>query len=171
MQSPFSAPAKESRVSLITKAGLRGRLIALFRLLEKRVYVLCRNVRPSPKDYLRSHYILGESTPYGLLRECLLDIRTALHRIGRRIDKLPFVVTCSVGPAFQPQSKGNWTPNTRTRACMTDMQHFESQFPTATSFDWELFVTGWQAGAEWYARNHPDAEHEENTCFPPTGEL
>jgi len=36
---------------------------------------------------------------------------------------------------------------------MKDMQRYESRFPMATRFDWEMFVTGWQAGAEWREGN------------------
>lgn len=108
-----------------------------------------------------------------LLREFLSDIRTALYRMGQRIDKLPFFYMPPVGPCYERDTKGNWAPNIRTLACMADMQRLESDFPTATDFDWEMFRIGWEAGAKWcagtqsatLAQSEPD--HAGNTCSSP----
>jgi hypothetical protein len=50
---------------------------------------------------------------------------------------------------------------------MKDMQHLESQFPTATGFDWEMFRIGWEAGAKWGECNPYKAEQARNTWNSP----
>jgi hypothetical protein len=153
--------------------AFRRRIAAIYRLLVRYLSVLYRIARASNGDYWQSHYLPMESTPASLLRECLSDIRTACFRIGQRIDKLPFPWISPVGPCYERDAKGNVVPNMRTRSCMSDMQNFENQFPTATEFDWEVYRLGWEAGAKRY-EGTPSAthgqyvsDHEENTCNPP----
>jgi hypothetical protein len=131
----------------------RRRIAAIFRLLTRYLIVLSHKLHAPKKGHLRIQYLPFEITPAWLVRECLQDIRTACYRIGQRIDKLPWPLLLDVGPGCQLESNGNWVPNMRTHSCMKDMQRYESRFPMATRFDWEMFVTGWQAGAEWREGN------------------
>jgi len=154
--------------SSVRSPALRRRLSAIFRLVARWFCVRCRKLLAWRKGYAQSHYLPMESTPFLLLQECRSDLRTALNRMARRVDKLPFFWTLPIGPCYQLARNGSWEPNTRTLACIADMQSFESQFPTATNFDWEMFRVGWEAGAKWYDGNRPGINHEEDTCDPPS---
>jgi hypothetical protein len=134
--------------STVINLRTRTRAYILFRLLGRYVCVLYHRLRPLCSNFLQSHHAPLESTPFSLLQECLLDMRTALYRIGRRIDKLPFPYLALFGSA-EVGPTGNLQPSTRTLACMKDMQCFENRFPTATQFDRELFLIGWEAGARY----------------------
>jgi hypothetical protein len=139
------------------------RLTALVRLLGKRVYVLlCRILRLPRKAYLRSQYLHGEVTPWEVLQGCLADIGTALYRIGQRIDKLPYCYTCPIAPYSERAPIHSLTRNTLAPYCMSDMQSFESHFPKATEFDWEMFVIGWYAGAKSGACIRDGVEREQS---------
>lgn len=143
----------------------RQRTAKILRLMVRCSYVLFRRVFPSRKGWLRANLLPGEATPFSLLRECGLDLCTALRRIGRRVDALPFL-WCSPFGSSVVDSNGNLVPNTRTLGCMTDMQHSESDFPTATGFDWEIFRIGWEAGARWGESNPCREVQAGNTCKP-----
>jgi hypothetical protein len=54
---------------------------------------------------------------------------------------------------------------------MSDMQSFESHFPKATEFDWEMFVIGWYAGAKYSDDNRHGKESEQSTYDPPATQL
>jgi hypothetical protein len=138
----------------------------LVRLLARYIHVHYRKVRPSRRDWLRSQYLLGEASPWTLLRECVSDLHTALYRMGRRVGALPFLWSAPFGGSVIDPS-GNLVPNTRTLGCMTDMQRSEGDFPTATGFDWEMFQIGWEAGAKWGESNSCRQEQAGNTCNPP----
>jgi hypothetical protein len=118
-----------------------------------------------------------EVRPGSLLQACLLDVRTALHRMGQRVDKLPYSYTPPIGPCFRQDPKGNWVPNNLTLACMRDMQRLEKDHPNATNFDWEMFRLGWQAGAKWCEGNlsltntRDESDREENTYTSPVAQL
>jgi hypothetical protein len=86
--------------------------------------------------------------------------------MGRRVDKLPFPYMALFGSS-EVDATGHLRPNTRTLGCMKDMQRYESQFPTATDFDWELFQIGWEAGAEWGAGTPCTSEKAGNAFNPP----
>lgn len=112
-------------------------------------YVFLRKVIPSARVCWRDRFLPAEATPSALLRGFLSDLRTALYRIGRRVDTLPALYTLDAGPCYEHDATGNFQPNTRTLGCISDMQHSESLFPTATDFDWEMFRIGWNMGAKW----------------------
>jgi hypothetical protein len=98
-------------------------------------------------------------TPVSLLRSCLSDTKTALYRMGRRVDSLPNPYMLPFGSTVVAPN-GSWMPSTRTLGCMRDMQNFETQLPMATEFDWEYFQIGWEAGAKWAASNFDNPEQE-----------
>lgn len=147
----------------VRKNSKTGQLV---HLLARYIHVQYRKVKPSRRDWLQSQYLLGEASPWALLRECVSDLRTALYRIGRRVDALPFLWSAPFGGSVI-DSNGNLAPNTRTLGCMRDMQRLESDFPNATGFDWEMFQVGWEAGAKWAESNSCKQEQAENTCNPP----
>jgi hypothetical protein len=150
----------------VKSAKLVQRYKKIGRLMGRYSYVLFRRVFPSRRDWLRANVLPGEATPFSLLQECGSDLSTALHHMGQRVDALPFL-WCSPFGGSVVDSNGNLAPNTRTLACMKDMQHLESQFPTATGFDWEMFRIGWEAGAKWGECNPYKAEQARNTWNSP----
>jgi hypothetical protein len=144
-----------------------SRLLAICRLIGKSFYVHFHKLLPWQIGYLQSHHLPMESSPFSLLRECLSDMYTALHRMGQRVDRLPYFCTFPVGPCFEQAPNGSWVPNTRTHACMADMQHLENDHPASTGFDWEMFRIGWEAGARWGEAHRCETEREENTYYSP----
>ena len=86
--------------------------------------------------------------------------------MGRRVDALPFHWGHSFGGS-EIDANGNLVPNTRTLGCMRDMQRSESDFPTATGFDWEMFQIGWEAGAKWAESNPYRQEQAGKSCNSP----
>lgn len=151
----------------INRSRFPKRTIKIYRLLEKWFYVHFRKVLPWQISYAQSHYVLGEERPFWLLKECGSDLRTALHRVGQRIDELPFYWSRPVGPCFEQAPNKSWVPNIRTHGCMKDMQRFETQFPMATAFDWEMFRIGWEEGDKWGEDHQRKIKREENTFNPP----
>ncbi|HEY0264047.1 MAG TPA: hypothetical protein VGC07_05955 [Granulicella sp.] len=137
----------------------RGRLLHLYRLLADYVYVQYRKARPSNKGHWRFRYLPMLVTPFSLLRSCRSDISVALHRMGQRVDSLPNPYMHLFGSS-EVGANGSWMPDTRTLACMRDMQNFEKRFPKATEFDWEMFQIGWEAGAKWAASNSDNPKQE-----------
>ena len=136
-------------------------------LLGKWFRVYFGRLLPWRLSYSQSHYVLMEATPFSLLQGFLSDMRTALYRMGQRVDKLPFLWSRPVGPCFEQAPNGSWIPNKRTHGCMTDMQRFERDNPQATPFDWETYRTGWEAGARWADGSAYIQEQEESTCNSP----
>lgn len=144
-----------------------GRFGKICRLPGKWFCVHCRRLLPWRLGYAQSHYLPMEASPFSLLQGCVSDLRTALHRMGQRVDALPFLWSHPVGPCYERDAKRNLQPNTRTLACMRDMQRFEAHFPRATEFDWETFQIGWKAGAEWAGGNAYIQEQPIGTCNSP----
>lgn len=93
-----------------------------------------------------------DETLTALLQECATDLRTALLRMECRFDALPASWSHNVGPCFERDATGNLRPNKDSNARMRDIQRFQTERPTATLFDSELFLAGWEAGVQ-YARN------------------
>jgi hypothetical protein len=160
-QQPKGEPEQPEAITRQQEETPSGqRLAKLFRLESRCSYVLIRKSLPSNKAVLQPHYLLGEATPASLLQGCLSDMRTALFRIGQRVDKIPFLWSNPIGPHYEQTPNGNWIPNTRLHGCMKDMQRFESQYPTATEFDWEVFRIGWDMGAKWGEGRRSEKEQE-----------
>ena len=149
-----------------TEKTTRSRLVQVARLVARSCHVLYRKVCPSQKDWMRSQYQLMEASLWELLRGCAADLRTAFHRMRRRVDALPFLWSSPFGGSVV-DPKGYLRPNTRTLGCMTDMQRLESDFPNATNFDWEMFRIGWEAGARWADDNSCKSGQEEKPCGTP----
>jgi hypothetical protein len=106
---------------------------------------------PSKFDLLDLPRLL-DATPISLLRECATDLRTALLRMECRFDVLPSLWSVDIGSCFERDSSGNLRPNRDSDARMRGIEKFQIERPTATQFDWELFLAGWEAGVQ-YARN------------------
>ena len=100
----------------------------------------------SLKDWQRQQH----TTPLAVLRGCLADLGTAFHRMGRRFDALPEAWTYDAGPCFERGSSGNLQLDRCSLACMSDTEHFQRSYPTATLFDLEVFRLGWVAGVEYW---------------------
>lgn len=115
-----------------------------------------------PQDLL--HH-LG-ATPIALLRGCAADLGTALRRMECRFDVLPGLWSHDVGPCFERDSSGNLRPNRDSSACMRDIEKFQTERPTATLFDSELFHSGWVAGVQ-YARRTTCTEDKEGKSHNP----
>jgi hypothetical protein len=107
------------------------------------------------------------ATPVSLLRECATDLRTALLRMECRFDALPNSWTYDVGPCFERDSKGNLRPNRDSDARMRGIERFQTERPTATLFDSELFLAGWAAGVQYAQRTLCTEDTAGNTCTPP----
>ena len=132
------------------------------RLMGRYSHVLFRRVFPSRRYRLGASVLPGEATPFSLLQGCGADLCTALRRMGRRVDALPFLWFFGFGGSVV-DSNGNLAPDTRTLACMKDMRSLECDFPNATDFDWELFHLGWEAGARWGQSNPCTADTEDKS--------
>lgn len=91
---------------------------------------------------------LLDATPTSLLRECATDLRTALLRMECRFDVLPSLWSVDIGSCFERDSSGNLRPNRDSNARMRGIERFQTERPTATQFDWELFLAGWEAGVQ-----------------------
>ncbi len=90
-----------------------------------------------------------DATPASLLQECATDLRTALLRMECRFDALPASWSFDVGPCFERDSSGNLRPNRDSAARMRDIEKFQTERPTATLFDGEVFLAGWEAGVRY----------------------
>jgi hypothetical protein len=89
---------------------------------------------------------LLDATPASLLQECATDLRTALLRMECRFDVLPSLWSADIGSCFERDSSDNLRPNRDSAARMRGIEKFQRERPTATQFDWELFLAGWEAG-------------------------
>jgi hypothetical protein len=110
------------------------------------------------------------ATPTSLLRECATDLRTALLRMECRFDALPNSWTYDVGPCFERDSRGNLRPNRDSDARMRGIERFQTDRPTATLFDSELFLAGWEAGVQ-YARHTSCTEDTAGKSCNPLGSI
>jgi hypothetical protein len=110
---------------------------------------------------------LLDATLTSLLRECATDLRTALHRMECRFDVLPDSWSCDLGPCFERDSSDNLQPNRDSDGRMRGIEKFQRERPTATQFDWELFLAGWEAGAQYARRTICMADTVGRSCNSP----
>jgi hypothetical protein len=136
------------------------------KLLGRSCHVLYLKVWPSQKGWLRSRYQLVETSPLSLLQGCAADLRTSLHRMGRRLDGLPSLWSSPFWRA-EVDPTGHLRRCTRTLGYMRDMQSLESDLPNATGFDWETSRIEREAGAKWAESNSCRREQAGSTCNPP----
>jgi hypothetical protein len=108
---------------------------------------------------------LLDATPISLLRECATDLRTALLRMECRFDVLPSLWSVDIGSCFERDSSGNLRPNRDSAARMKGIERFQTERPTATQFDWELFLAGWKAGVR-YAQDISYTEDKAGKSHP-----
>jgi len=123
--------------------------------------------RLSPRDWPQPLHL----TPSALLRECLLDLRTALIRMGRRFDVLPFHWSFLMGPCFERETDGTLRLNRRSLANTRDIENFQRGNPTATLFDVEAFHLGWEAGAKWAEGSSCRQGQADIPCDSPSREI
>jgi hypothetical protein len=141
-----------------------GALLALaVHSLGARYRKVFRSGRWSLQDW-RHHQ---DETLTALLRGCATDLRTALLRMECRFDVLPARLAHDVGPCFERDPSGNLLPNRDSAARMRDIQRFQTERPTATLFDSELFLFGWEAGVQYARRTICTEDTAEKSCNSP----
>jgi hypothetical protein len=57
-----------------------------------------------------------------------------------------------MGLALEKAASGLLAPNRRTQARIQDMQQLVESQPWNSPFDWNLFLSGWDAGSEYSER-------------------
>ena len=138
----------------------------LLRFVARSLGVHCRTALRggifAPQDLM--HH-LG-ATPSALLQGCAADLGTALRRMECRFDVLPGLWSVDIGTCFERDSSGNLRPNRDSASCMRDIERFQTERPTATQFDLELFHSGWTAGVQ-YARRMTCTEDKEGKSRNP----
>lgn len=144
----------------------RRRIRNLFLWTARYSYARVRTLFHGQQNAQHTLVLLTWATPASLINGCVSDLRTALYRMGERIDALPGS-WCSPFGSTRLDPIGNLQPSTQTLACMQDMQNSASRFPTATAFDWEIFRLGWEAGAKWNESNLYKTEQAGNAWNPP----
>lgn len=110
---------------------------------------------------------LLDATPISLLRGCATDLRTALLRMECRFDVLPDSWSFDVGPCFQRDATGSLQPNRDSHARMRSIEKFQKERPTATLFDSELFLSGWEAGVRYVRHISCTEDTAGSPCSPP----
>jgi hypothetical protein len=117
----------------------------------------------APRDLLHHQ----GATQTALLQGCATDLRTALLRMECRFDVLPGWWAADLGPCFELDSSGNLQPNRDSAACMKDIETFQTERPTATQFDLELFRSGWVAGVQYARCTTCTKDAGGRSCTPP----
>jgi hypothetical protein len=79
----------------------------------------------------------------------LLELRSLAYRMRLRHTRRYDVYGLDLGPCHQPGSSGHLEMNTRTLACIADIENFLSVRPWATTVDLEVYRDAWVKGAEW----------------------
>lgn len=105
--------------------------------------------------YLWNRVARRRSLVTAKIRETSLLLRTC----GRRIcavwhGKTRLLAGNDFGPVFGEASSGHLVPCTRPQGRSADMQEFPGNTPGLSLFDRELFLLGWDRGAEWQSA-HP----------------
>ena len=163
MTNPLSPTLKNRPVvpRILRCIGLLGGLLA--RDLRVRYRIRFRSGRLLPQDWP----LPQRATLAALLQGCATDLGTAFSRMERRFDALPELWTYDVGPCFERGPNGNLRPNRNSDACMTDIESFHAERPTATLFDGEVFRLGWEAGAKYGRDNSCTEDTEGRPCNSP----
>jgi hypothetical protein len=107
------------------------------------------------------------ATPVSLLRGCATDLGTALLRMECRFDELPESWSFDVGPCFQRDATGNLQPNRGSDARMRGIERFQKERPTATLFDLELLLAGWEAATQYAQRTLCTEDTAGRSCNAP----
>lgn len=84
--------------------------------------------------------------PFALLCEFRSDLRTCLHRMRMRVDRLPHQCRCQGLPSMEWDQVGDVLVCTASLDCIEDIESFAQLHPEATVFDFETYQTGWLAG-------------------------
>lgn len=79
----------------------------------------------------------------------LLELRNAQNRILDVCRTPAWKRSAHLGPALWTDATGCLVPNERTRARIRDTQQLNQNLPWATVADHQLFLSGWDKGAEW----------------------
>lgn len=93
--------------------------------------------------------------------ELLLEFRNFLYRSSILL-RLRTVALADLGPHAGRDSSGHLILCSRTRGRIQDLQKFRESRKWASREDFEIFLTGWNAGAAW-------SEHNEHLCCPQPG--
>ena len=96
------------------------------------------------------------------LRNILLEIRSLGGRIAIQNGKSLGVV---LGPGFERLPTQHLVPCKRTRARILDIQSMHAQWPWASMVDLQIFLAGWEKGAEWAGRENDNSD----SCTEPKG--
>ena len=79
------------------------------------------------------------------------EVRSCRCRIWSRL-RTPYQ-SVEIGPAYHQSAIGPHEVCTRRRASSQSIENFVASHPTATIIDVAHFHEGWEAGAQWRARN------------------
>src|SRR6266436_10125066 len=79
-----------------------------------------------------------------LIREVLRECRSLFQRIRMLRESIPLAYHGNL-----QGNRGHRRENEQTLRCIRDTQHITQHRPLATMLDRQLFVKGWQLGAEW----------------------
>jgi hypothetical protein len=83
-----------------------------------------------------------------LLYESFLELRSLLHRI-RLLRKQESIRLAQIGPVHQlSQPHAHLVPNKRIHARSQGIQRLLSDFPWMTTWDCQMFLSGWDAAEE-----------------------
>jgi len=88
-----------------------------------------------------------------LLYGLAVEIRSLLCRMALRYIRRYNLYGIDLGPAGQMSPGGHLEPNTRTHACIRDIESFVASHPWATMVDVEIYRDAWGQGAALAANN------------------
>jgi hypothetical protein len=121
-------------------------------------------LRKSEDDHFRRlvDYCFRLFGAFGLFRQSLhqrlrniqLEIGSFRGRISIQNGKNLGVV---LGPGFEKHPTQHLVRCRRTRARILDMQSMRAQWPWASTADLQIFLVGWDKGAEWVGRDNADS--------------
>ena len=99
----------------------------------------------------------------------LSEFRSLIPRTKYRMRKNLDTNGVDLGTCYQKLPSGHLALNTRAQARIGDMQHWLSSFPAATLVDLQIFLAGWDKGAEsQLPRPEPYSPHKRETVPIPS---
>lgn len=135
-------PAKRSILGL-AQIALRVCVAILYCVYEYVVYRVNSRLRFHDWQVFRSLDAWSLKT---LLRGLTSDLYTFLFRMETRANKFPFPYICKGLPVFEDDQGEDLTWCARTFAYMSDTKRLDALHPTATAFDAEIHLLGWEQG-------------------------
>lgn len=113
------------------------------------------NGRASTKYYWQSclieflELLKAVTSHFALLRGFLAELRSLPHRMKLQYKRFYDLYGVDVGPPHKTSLDEHFHWNTRTHACISDIENFLAAHPWATMIDVEFIRDAWQQGAEW----------------------